>query len=91
MSDSAVRHRQRPYYAAGVLLLYVISYFVLSRAGFRRADEVNGEGFYFVAPVSPMTARFNHSCRVFYWPLLKIERLLGTGRGVASDPLRQLD
>ena len=38
--------------AAALAVLYVASYAVLSRAGFRRADANNVEGFYFCDPTS---------------------------------------
>jgi hypothetical protein len=74
----------------GILLtLYVGSYYVLSRRGFREADELKWHGFYFVNPPrdSPTWRRWNYSLVTFYSPLIWIDNALGTGRTPASEPM----
>lgn len=77
-------------WVAWVLILYVVSYLVFSRAAYSRADAANAEGFYFVFPSSPATVFANDLCFAIYWPLVEMDKLLGTGRPRASDPLRLL-
>ena len=70
------------------VLAYVGSYYVLSRRGFREADKYGFKGFFFVPPVygggsEPANYRYFR----FYWPLIRLDRFLGTGRPIGSDPM----
>jgi hypothetical protein len=70
------------------LLAYVGSYYFQSRRGFREADQYGFKGFYFVTPVwgggsEPANLRRYR----FYWPLIQLDLLLGTGRHPAADPM----
>ena len=70
-----------------LLVLYVGSYLVLSRRAFQVADATNAEGFYFVEPSSDAAWLVHEACCVFYYPLILLDQLLGTGRPPASRPL----
>jgi hypothetical protein len=73
------------------LLAYVGSYYVLSRRGFREADRVGFKGFYFVSPRPPWegggSERENIQRDRFYWPLIQLDWMLGTGRHPAAEPM----
>jgi len=71
------------------LLVYVGSYAVLSRRGFRDADECGMEGgFYFLHPEPTDAWRMkNYGLVYLYYPLIFIDyEVLGTGRAVAFEP-----
>lgn len=72
-----------------LLLAYVSSYLILSRRGFRDADEYNMVGFYFFLPEPTDAWRIkNYGLVLLYYPLIFIDNnILGTGRAVASEPL----
>jgi hypothetical protein len=78
---------------AAVILLtvYLGSYLVMSRIAFRQADRANAEGFYFFVPLTPGLKAANDSCFALYWPLVEIDKALGTGRPRGSDPILHLD
>ena len=70
-----------------LVLVYVSSYVILSRRGFREADEFNMMGFYFFPPEPTDAWRIkNYSLVYLYYPLIFIDNILGTGRAVASEP-----
>jgi hypothetical protein len=70
------------------VLAYVGSYYILSRRGFREADQYGFKGFYFVTPVyGGASERANQQRFQFYWPLIQLDILLGTGRHPAADPM----
>jgi hypothetical protein len=71
-----------------LLLLYVGSYAILSRRAFAVADATNAEGIYFVEPSSDAGCRLHELCSTFFYPLLVLDNLLGTGRPAASCPLK---
>lgn len=73
-----------------ILLMYITTYLVMSRVGYRRADEYGLLHFWFVPPLSPATTIANDVCFVVFYPLVQFELLLGTGRGRASDPILKL-
>lgn len=73
-----------------LLLLYVGSYAVLSRRAFAVADATNAEGIYFVEPSTSAGCRLHELCSIFYYPLLVLYNLFGTGRPAASCPLETL-
>ena len=72
-----------------LLVLYVGSYLILSRNGFRRADEREWIGFYFVEPDDERSDVVHLYLTRFYYPLILIDNLLGTGRRPACAPLRR--
>jgi hypothetical protein len=69
------------------MLAYVGSYYVLSRRGYREADRYNWHGFYFVLPSTEAESKTNARFNRLYWPLIRVELFIGTGRDPASDPL----
>ena len=71
------------------LALYVGSYYVLSRQGFRQADREKWHGFYFVNPPrdSRSWRQWNYSLVTFYFPLIWVDNAMGTGYPPASEPL----
>jgi hypothetical protein len=73
-----------------VAVLYVGTYLGLSRMGFRRADRVNADGFYFVEPRDEAADAIHYGCTIVYYPLIFIDNLIGTGRPPASAPDRKL-
>ena len=72
-----------------LLLVYVGSYAVLSRRAFREAEETGNLGFYFFPPEPRDVWRIKNYGLVFlYYPLIFIDYdILGTGRGVACEPM----
>lgn len=76
--------------AGALLCLYVASYFTWSRIAARSMRELGGEGFYFVFPQDRATRYVNRACIFFYYPLILFERLLGTGSGIAGEPMEKL-
>lgn len=67
---------------------YVFSYLVLSRGGFVLSDRLGVGGFYFFEPRDSNVWRItNYSCVVFYYPLIALDNLIGTGRRPASEPM----
>jgi hypothetical protein len=71
-------------------LIYVGSYFVLSRQGFRQADAAGFDRFYFCSPDRPAADSINSGLDTLYWPLIRVDVSLGTGREAAKAPLRGL-
>ncbi len=76
--------------AVATLILYVGSYYGLSRRGFREADRYGAEGFYFVFPRDRLSENVDLACYCAYWPLVQIDVVVGTGRVHASLPLHTL-
>ncbi len=81
--------RRRKVAVIGLVLcvIYVSSYWALSRRGFAQADEWNAKGFYFIAPSSHTAWQVNWCLVIVYYPLIGIDNMLGTGRGVGSEPI----
>lgn len=69
------------------MLAYAGSYYVLSRRGYREADQHGLHGFYFVLPTTKAENTTNARFNRLYWPLIQVELVLGTGRLPASDPM----
>jgi hypothetical protein len=87
-----MRYRLRTLLIAAALLPpfigYVGSYYVLSRRGFREADRYGFKGFYFVTPVRDgSSGQANARRYLFYWPLIQLDLILGTGRHPAAEPM----
>jgi hypothetical protein len=79
--------RRRWVLVCAFLLIYIGSYYGLSRRGFAMSDRT-GFGFHFFEPRDTATWRLaNYGCVCLYLPLIKIDRMLGTGRIPASEPL----
>jgi hypothetical protein len=74
-----------------VVMIYLVSYGVMSRLGFYQADACNVKGFYFIPPTEKHSSSVNRICRIIYWPLIKLDNLIGTGRKPADDPLEGLN
>lgn len=63
------------------VLAYVGSYYVLSRRGFSYGDSAGlSKTFFFVPPESDPDGRRDYQYQRFYWPLIRAEIFLGTGR-----------
>ncbi len=79
--------RKGRFIAVMMLVAYVASYFLWSRISARVYSEPWGvEGFYFVFPTSARAKLINHWITFFYFPMVYIESVLGTGPGIAYDP-----
>jgi hypothetical protein len=76
---------------ATLLMAYVGSYLILSRRGIAETEAVGGEGFYFFPPENTDHWRaWNYGLAALYYPLSVIDEWLGTGKGVASEPMWKL-
>lgn len=73
------------------LILYVLSYLIWSRVRIASADKQGIGGYYFVEPSTAARELAHIGCYIVYWPLVEIERRLGTGRQPASLPMDDLD
>ncbi|HBI46783.1 MAG TPA: hypothetical protein DDY78_28610 [Planctomycetales bacterium] len=76
-----------------LLTLYVGSYLYLSRRGAAECDALGymPAALYFSPPQpSREWERWNFGCVWFYWPLIKADFYLGTGRWPGSAPLWDL-
>lgn len=74
-----------------LLLLYVGSYAVLSRRGLAQSKAMGAKGLYFFPPEDTDSwRRWNYGCVILYYPLIAIERWLGTMDGAASEPMWRL-
>ena len=82
--------RLAPVCVALVGMIYVGSYFVISRPGFRQADAAGVDGFYFCSPDRSAADSINNWLDTVYLPLIRVDVALGTGREAASAPLRGL-
>jgi hypothetical protein len=83
---------KKPLFLFGLFLLlgffvYTLSYAVLSRQGFREADEMHCVGFYSVFPNTDEEKAQNDFCNFIFYPLVQIDLALGTGRRPGCDPL----
>jgi hypothetical protein len=75
-----------------LLTLYVGSYLYLSRKGIAECDALGYTGLYFSPPVRGREWEdWNFRCVWFYWPLIKVDRWLGTGREPGCVPLWGLE
>lgn len=83
------RKRTRIILVIGLFLgMYISSYLLLSRRASREADEYGIRGFYYFLPEDSNTWRFkNRFCRLVFMPLNELDRMFGTGRYPASEPL----
>jgi len=71
-----------------LFLLYVSSYLVLSRRAFAAADQYGFEGFYFLTPQNTATwLSANGTLNCIYYPLIKFDNMVGTGRPIANEPM----
>jgi hypothetical protein len=76
---------------ASLLMAYVGSYVVLSRRGIAESQAMGGEGSCFFPPEDTDAWRaWNYGLVTFYYPLIVIDEWLGTGKGVASEPMWKL-
>ena len=64
---------------------YVSSYYILSRNGFRYAEQVNIPTFFYFTPENDNDVRLNNALVRVYWPLNQIDNWLGTGRRPATS------
>lgn len=72
------------------LVAYVGSYYVLSRRGYAYADTVGYPAYWFVPPESDKSGQLHARYRRFYWPLIRLEIFLGTGREPDYGSIRGL-
>jgi len=81
------------YALVAALVVYVGSYWLLSRRGFANSDRNNTEGFYFLEPTPTVSwERWNYGLVDFYFPCILVDcHLLGTGRSPAKVPLWDLE
>lgn len=71
-----------------LLLVYAGSYLALSRRGFASADRFGLRGLYFFEPRDSNAWRLaNYGCVCAYYPLIKVDEWLGTGRPIGREPL----
>ena len=91
--DMPVRKSRRLVSVCVALLgmIYVGSYFVLSRQGFRQADAAGFEGFYFCAPNRSAADSINNGLDTLYWPLIRVDVSLGTGREAGKAALERAE
>lgn len=77
--------------AIALLVVYIGSYFVLSRRGYAEADEFKMHGFYYFLPEDSDAWRAkNYRCVLLFSPINALDRALGTGRQPATEPLFRL-
>ncbi len=83
-----MRKRRRWLLVLAILLVYVGSYYVLSRRGFAIADRTGFKGLVFFEPRDSTVWRLtNYGCVLLYFPLIQIDVMLGTGRYPGREPL----
>lgn len=73
------------------VIVYLATYFVMSRRGYRESREFGLKGFYFVLPHHERALQLNRVCLFLFYPLVKTEMWLGTGMAPASEPLQGLE
>ncbi|NQT93174.1 MAG: hypothetical protein HQ559_10470 [Lentisphaerae bacterium] len=76
-----------------LLLVYVGSYVILSRRGFREADKGGYSGFYLLTLENSTAWELkNYGLVLLYYPLILIDVMLGTGRMPAmTEPMYEID
>jgi hypothetical protein len=75
-----------------LLTLYVGSYLYLSRKGFAECAPFGIDALYFSLPENSREwERWNYGCVWFYWPLIKVDCWVGTGKQPGSVPLWGLE
>lgn len=75
-----------------LLLIYIGSYLALSRRGYAEADLCSFKGFYYLTPEDTDRWRTaNYGLAILYWPVNRLDRLFGTGRSPAAEPMWRLD
>jgi len=71
-----------------LLVVYVGSYYVLSRRGYAEADRYDMKGFYYFTPENTDSWRLrNYTCVDLFLPLNAADRWLGFGRYPTCAPL----
>jgi hypothetical protein len=71
-----------------LLVLYLGSYYVLSRRGYAEAKRWNLRGFYYITPEDSASWQYrNYACVYLYWPLNVADRWVGSGKAPACPPL----
>lgn len=76
---------------AVLLIVYLATYFVMSRRGYRESSEFGMKGFYFVLPHDERALQLNRVCLFLFYPLVKTEMWLGTGLPPSSEPMQGLE
>jgi hypothetical protein len=71
-----------------LIVLYVGSYFALSRRGYTEAERFNMRAFYYFTPENTRSWRQrNQACVYLFWHLNIVDQWLGFGKAPASEPL----
>lgn len=90
----AHRHSLQPVVLALAALAfvgYVGSYVALTRSATREAKQMGLYGTFFLTPENTESwRRINYGCARFYYPLVQIDCLLGTGEPVGHEPMWEL-
>jgi hypothetical protein len=79
-------------YVGGMLIGYVVSYFIVSRIGYAEQDRTHGLCFYYSSPYSGGDEATHMLLERLYRPLQWLETLAGSKRRpCGSFPLRMKD
>jgi hypothetical protein len=95
MSAGDQRCKQRrvprwPLSAIVLLVVYVATYFVLSRTAYRAADAAHIEGFYFGEQNRPADFTIHRIGVCVFYPCLWVDYHIGSGRWPASEGMHGL-
>ena len=80
-----MRKRRRWVLLCALLLIYISSYYILSRRGFALADEYGLKGSHFFPTPSSTWRCANWACVGLYYPLIKIDQVVVQGIQQLSD------
>jgi hypothetical protein len=74
-----------------LILVYVTSYFTMSRRGFKWADQFGFKGYFFYpCENTDEWRRWEYGTRLLFCPLILLEDILGTGQHPGNEPLWKL-
>ena len=74
---------------AVILAVYIGSYLVLSRLGMQWSSRNGYEFYFFFAPEDEYREQLHEVCCTTYWPLIAMERLLGTSDGPSAPLVKE--
>jgi len=69
-----------------LLVLYVGVYVTWSRVAYRISSSYGASGFYFCYPRDHDAFLFHYAMVQVFYPLIKADELMGTGRAPAKEP-----